>query len=166
MWNRGIEFAAALHSSLRLSARPADDFQMLWAGWPVGGGSPLRLGDLVPDGGRPLRAHAGTAGVQDLVDPSDLWTYVILAARRPVGRSHLSTLRDREGCLLLAAAFFLDVRRSQIEQFLTTGPRLALTPPCSRCGLPTGSWCENCRRPLCTRCDDVGATPCCGSCVQ
>ena len=76
-WSRGREFAAALRSSLRLSARLADDFHLLWTGWPAGGGPPLRLGDLLPDGGRPLRAHVGGAGVRDhveVVDPDDLWT--------------------------------------------------------------------------------------------
>ena len=67
------------------------------------------------------------------VPPTDLCWYKVLAARRPVGRSHLATVQDKEACILLAAAFFLDLRKSQIEVFTARGERLALTPPCSRC---------------------------------
>ena len=167
MWQRGAEFAAALRSLARLSERPADDFQLLWAGWPAKGAPPLRLGDLLPHRGRQLRNHGiggDAGGLVDLVDPSDLLTYQLLAVKRPVGRSHLATKQDRATCILLAAAFFLDVRRAQLEAFLSVGPRHALTPPCSCCGIPTGGWCDICSRPLCTGCDDDGATPCCTSC--
>ena len=130
----------------------------------------LRIGDLISPGGqRPSvyqidpdqwEEHA----LVDIVPPADLRLYELLAARRPVGRSHLATVADREACVLLAAAFFLGVRRSQIEVFTTQGPSHALTPPCSRCALPTGCWCDICGRPLCTQCDDEGITACCAAC--
>ena len=134
-------------------------------------GLPLRLGDLLPAGGHRPRVYTIDAfqseehALVDVVPPADLKLYQVLASRRPVGRSHLATVPDRENCILLAAAFFLDLRKSQIDVFTARGERLALTPPCSRCALPTGSWCDICGRPLCTRCDDEGITPCCSACA-
>ena len=104
----------------------------------------------------------------DVVLPQDLALYRVLVARRPVGRPHLATVLEQEACILLvlAVAFFLHLRAQQIA-VLTAGQEvLALTPPCSRCAIPTGSWCCICDRPLCTRCDDAGLTPCCASCTS
>ena len=147
-----------------------DTFNLFLTGWPTAPGPPLRLGDLLPEGGRRLQDYDADweypQGLVDIVPPTDLGLYVVLASRRPVGRSHLAAREDRERCILLAAAFFLDVRRSQIELFTEQGLRHALTPPCSRCGLPTGSWCDVCGRPLCRDCDDEGATPCCMACGE
>jgi len=134
-------------------------------------GEPLHLGDFIPEGGRRPRVYTidtvdPEQALIDIVPPQDLLLYQLLAAKRPVARSHHATISDREACVLLAAAFFLDLRKEQIRTF-TAGPqRLALTPPCSRCALPTGSWCDLCDRPLCSSCDDAGATPCCARCAR
>ena len=98
---------------------------------------------------------SGEDSVFDLVPPEDLAMYECLATRRPVARAHLAEREDRETCIFLAAAFFLNVRRSQIEHGCIT-----LTPPCDRCALPTGSWCDGCRQPLCKSCDQRYG--CCG----
>ena len=93
------------------------------------------------------RFHGEAGGPQDLVPPADLALQIALAERRPCARAHLAERDDRESCPLLRAAFFLAIRREQWEH------GLPLTPPCRRCGLPTGSWCDACRAPLCTACD-------------
>ena len=98
---------------------------------------------------------SGEDSVFDLVPPEDLAMYECLAARRPVARAHLAEREDRETCIFLAAAFFLNVRRSQVEH-----GGIPLTPPCDRCALPTGSWCDGCRKPLCKSCDQRYG--CCG----
>ena len=108
-WSVGAEFVAALRSSVCLSAHPAEDFHLLWTGWPIRRGLRLGLGDLLPHGGRSLHCHAYVDGdlvLRDLVHPDDLWVYTTLAARRPVGRAQRATVLDRELCLLLAAAYF------------------------------------------------------------
>ena len=134
-------------------------------------GEPLHLGDFIPEGVRRPTVYTVDSGdpeneLIDIVPPQDFLPYQLLAAKRPVARSHHATISDREACVLLAAAFFLDLRQEQIRAF-TIGPqRLALTPPCSRCALPTGSWCDICGRPLCSSCDDAGATPCCARCAE
>ena len=94
------------------------------------------------------RGFSDDENVVDLVHPEDLAIYVTLATRRPVARAHLAEPADREACVFLAAAFFLEVRHSQIEH-----GGIPLTPPCDRCAMPTGSWCDGCGRPLCTACD-------------
>ena len=137
-------------------------------GWPATLGPRMRLGYLLPKRVRRLQEfdvdHEDSEGLVDIVPPMDLRLYVVLASRRPVGRLHFAVRGDRESCILLAAFFFLDVRISHIELFTEQTLCQALTPPCSRCGLPTGSGCDVCGRPLCRHCDDEGATPRCVSC--
>ena len=136
-----------------------------------------RIGDLLPRSGYELRiwndaeVRENPVVLQDMVPPACLRRYRAMAIKRPVGRSHLASREDREECVFLAAAFFLDMRREQILAFTSEGARYPLTPPCSRCGLPTGSWCGRyrdvelqCARPLCTTCDKDWGIPCCISC--
>ena len=176
---------SCMWNSLQASPRSASEASpTAWSGCPIvdnrrwrpealttPDGEPLHLGDFLPEGGRRPRVYTIDTvdpehALIDLVPPQDLLLYQLLAAKRPVARSHHATISDREACVLLAAAFFLDLRKEQIRAF-TTGPqRLALTPPCSRCALPTGSWCDLCDRPLCSSCDDAGATPCCARCAR
>ena len=47
------------------------------------------------------------------------------------------------------------------EEQRRMGGRVLVTPPCTWCGLPTGCFCDQCRRPVRTVCDDA-----LGQCVQ
>ena len=155
-------------------------FQDVWKWWRTcgihedalrtTGGTSWTIGDLMnPGSPRPTVYRPDSAASEraplDLVPARDMVIYQALAARRPVARVHLAEIDDRVECVLLAAAYFLDVRKAQVETFLLENKIYALTPPCARCALPTGSWCERCHRPLCTKCDDYGKTPCCSRCV-
>ena len=101
---------------------------------------------------------SGEDSVFDLVPAEALANYEYLATRRPIARAHLAEPEDRETCVFLAAAFFLSVRRLQVEH-----GGIPLTPPCDRCALPTGSCCDVCRKPLCKFCDQRYGR--CGECA-
>ena len=99
-------------------------------------------------------------------------SYRSLSHRRPWARIELSEPHARWYCKSLFAAFLLDIWDKQIQRgFL-------LQPPCTWCGLPTGSWCDRChddysvkgdllfatncgpgphstRKPICTYCDPI-----------
>ena len=102
-------------------------------------------------------------------------SYRASSHRRPWARIELSEPDARWHCNSLFAAFLLDIWDKQIKN------GLLLQPPCTWCGLPTGSWCDRChddysvkgdllfatdgvpgphlrlrpRRPICTYCDPI-----------
>ena len=90
------------------SESPAVNFDTWWRARTAGGSGSLRIGDLHTRRWREMRAESGL--MLDLASREDLEVLALLSVRRPVGRSHLSTLQDREECVLLAAAFYMDQR--------------------------------------------------------
>jgi hypothetical protein len=85
--------------------------------------------------------------------------FLLAAAQRPFGRLYLSTRSSRHHDIQLRAAFCVEVWRNEMARAspLTTP---LICPPCVTCGHPTGSWCDDCGKALCTHCEREGNCVC------
>ena len=85
--------------------------------------------------------------------------FLLAATQRPFGRLYLSTRYARQHDVQLRAAFCVEVWRNEVARAspLTV---TVICPPCGTCGHPTGSWCDDCGKALCTHCEREGDCSC------